>query len=110
VILFSKHHLRFLTTIFLALSAVPAQADGIVAVPTNWRLQDYGGGAINLYYTGAPCTSGALVLVSSAPEGTKDRLWSTILTAKLSNRPVGIFYHVDASTCIIDSFYMDGPS
>ena len=96
---------------FATLSPVPALAQAqynIEAVPTNWRMQDYTANTVNLYYTGSSCTSGSLVLSSSAPDGSKDRLWSLVLTAKLTNRPVGIFYHVDASgNCMIDSFYMD---
>lgn len=94
----------------LLLTAVPTQADLIASAPTNWRLQDYGGGMINLWFTGSPCTNGQLVLLQSAPEGTKDRLWSLILTAKVSNRPVGIYYHFDGTNCVIDSFYTDGPN
>jgi hypothetical protein len=95
----------------VCLSPLPAQADAIVAVPTNWRLESYAAnGGVNLWYTGSPCASGGLILPASATEDTKDRLWSLILTAKTSSRPVGIIYHSDGANCVIDSFYMDGPN
>lgn len=92
------------------MGAAGAAADEIVAVPTNWRIQDYGGGAVDLWFTGSSCTNGHLQLAPSVPEGTKDRLWSALLTAKVSDRPIGIFYHFTGSDCIIDSFHFDGPS
>ena len=102
---------RTALTSALLLIAVPAQADVISGVPTNWRLENYAAnGGVNLWYTGSPCANGGLVLPASATENSKDRLWSLILTAKTSNRPVGIIYHSDGVSCIIDSFYMDGPN
>ncbi len=94
------------------LMALPAQADLILGVPTNWRLQDYGDGVVHLWFTGSQCTSGGLVLLSSVPEGSKARLFSLVLTAKTTNRPIGIYYHYDSTTtnCVIDSFYTDGPN
>jgi hypothetical protein len=103
--------LRVTIAAYAFLSALPAQADAIVAVPTNWRLENYSAnGGVNLWYTGSPCASGGLILPASATEDTKDRLWSLILTAKASSRPVGIIYHSDSGNCVIDSFYMDGPN
>ncbi len=102
--------LRLVLVAALLLTAVPAQADQIVAVPTSWRLQDYTNGGINLWFTGSQCTNGGLVLLPSVPDGSKDRLYSLILTAKTTNRPVGIFYHFDGTNCVIDSFYTDGPN
>lgn len=84
--------------------STPIYADSEVqGVPTAWRLQDYLDGTIAVYYTGASCTNGLIVLSASAPADSKNRLWSLIMTGKAANRPVGIFYN--STTCVITSFY-----
>ena len=92
------------------LTGGPALADEAAGVPTNWRMQDYTGGKIDLWYTGSTCGNGHLVLLASAPEGSKDRLWSLVLSAKLAHHSIGIFYHVENNDCVIDSFYLQAPN
>lgn len=87
------------------LSNAFADLTGLSAIPSNWRLQDYVGGAIYLYYTGSSCTSGLLFL-SAPTEAERNRLWALILAAKLSNRAVFVYY--DSANCAISSFGMDG--
>lgn len=83
--------------------AGPVFADSeIQAIPTAWRLQNYVGGKVFVYFTGASCPSGNLVMNGSADES--NRFWSTVLSAKLSGKPMGVFY--DPSSCGITSFYM----
>ena len=85
-----------------------AQSSALIeAVPTNWRLQDYIDGNASLYFTGspAPCVNGNLVLVGGSAHGDSvNRLWSTIMTAKVSGKMVGIFYN--PTTCQIQNFYL----
>ena len=96
-----------ISTVLGVLGAAPAGADAIEAVPSNWRLQDYGPAGLSLWYTGAPCPDGHLMLPSTAGY-SPDRLWATVMTAKATNRPIGVFYHVDNGACVIDSFYLQG--
>ena len=96
-----------IATALSALGAAPAGADAIEAVPSNWRLQDYGPAGLSLWFTGAPCPGGHLMLPSTAGY-SPDRLWATVMTAKVTNRPFGIFYHVDNGACMIDSFFLQG--
>jgi hypothetical protein len=74
-------------------------------VPTGWRLQNYVGGAVSLYYTSSPCGSGLLLLGAGASADEKNRLWSLVLTAKATNKSVGIFYETTSGSCNITSFY-----
>ena len=97
--------LGLLMAVSAALTATTAQADLIEAVPTGWRLQDYGPSGVNIYFTGSPCQSG-LISVPSSPDFSKDRFWATIMTAKVTSRMVGVYYHVDGDSCVIDSFYL----
>ena len=91
----------------LALPAAQTQAQTMFivdAVPTAWRLQDYLGGAIHIWFTGSSCSNGNLTLLASVPEGVKDRLWSTVMSGKLARHPVIIYYRVEGGGCIIDNF------
>ncbi len=75
------------------------------AVPTAWRLQDYGDGAVVMYYTGAAqCNQGELILPASAPADSKNRLWTLILSAKVTGKVVGVYYN--PTTCTVNSFYL----
>ena len=101
----AKRTILSLLAASVALGATAAQADLIEAVPNTWRLQDYGPSGLNLYYTGSSCPSGQLVM----PSGTgysPDRFWATVMTAKVTGRMVGIYYHVTNGSCVIDSFYL----
>ena len=89
----------------VALTATAAQADLLEAVPTGWRLQDYGPSGVSVYFTGSPCSSGQLKFPSTTGF-SPDRFWATITTAKVASRTVGIYYHVDNGSCVIDSFYL----
>lgn len=96
-----------LLTLVATITATMAQAELLEAVPNGWRLQDYGSGAlgVSLFLTGSPCLQGNLHLPAES-QGSKDRLWSMVMAAKIARIPVGIFYHVDSGTCLIDSFYL----
>jgi hypothetical protein len=97
---------NFIAVVFLLLAGAPAYADNqIEAVPTGWRLQNYVSNVVNIYFTGSACTSGALSLPANATSDDKNRLWSTILTAKATGRAVGIFYETVSGNCNITSFY-----
>jgi hypothetical protein len=81
----------------------------LTEVPTNWRLQNYVGGSVILWFTSAPCTNGQLVLAAGNTQADANRLWATILAAKLSSHKVFIYYDNAAApgTCPISSFGMD---
>lgn len=86
-------------------AAAPALADtSIETVPNGWRLQNYVGGDLKIFFTGSPCGAGQLRLAGTDEE--KNRLWALILTAKASGKSVGIFYETSSGACNITSFYM----
>jgi hypothetical protein len=82
----------------------------ISAVPTSWRLQDYVGSVVTVWFTPSPCTYGNLALPSGSTQAEINRFWALILGAKLSNRAVYVYYDDAAapSSCIVTSFGMDG--
>ncbi len=99
-------------TVALALASVSemASADEVLeveAVPTAWRLENYvAEHKVVLWFTGATgCINGNLN-GTGMTQDDYNRLWSLILTAKASNRPVGVRYTADSLTCNIVSFYI----
>lgn len=80
---------------------------GVEAVPTVWRIENYiAEHRVVLWFTGAAgCTNGALN-GSGMTQDDYNRLWSLILTAKASNRTIGVRYTAASGTCNIVSFYM----
>lgn len=83
-----------------------ASADeaSIIAVPTAWRMEDYMNGGVDVWYSGAACPTGHLILSPNAPSDTKNRFWSLIMTAKVARVPVGVYY--DTATCVVTHFFM----
>ena len=94
------------TALVLAAIPSPAVANSLEAVPTGWRLENYiSNHTVKLWYTPATeCTNGGIE-VGSMTQDDHNRLWSLILTSKIINRPVGIFYNVNAGNCTMISFY-----
>lgn len=106
-----KTSLRRLKPCGLALIAAcgfaqQAQADMVETIPIAWRLSQYSGGLLEMYFTGSTCAQGALTVPSSATDAVGDRLWATIVTAKADHLPVGVYYHVDGGQCLIDTYYL----
>jgi hypothetical protein len=92
----------------MSIVGAPAQAGEVYAFPANWRLENYvWNHTVVLYFTGAAgCDNGALS-ASGMSQDDVDRLWSMIMTAKATNKPVGIFYDGSGPSCTIASFYME---
>lgn len=90
--------------LILTCTSIGATAAEIVAVPTAWRLQNYVGSNVALWFTGSPCANGLLVLPANATTAEVNRLWSTVMGAKISGKRVQIFYTVNADSCVIGSF------
>ena len=90
--------------------AVPVfAAEQTISVdPKSWRLQDYIGGTVNLWFTSSSCTYGGLSLVD-ATEAERNRLWALVLSAKLSSKKVFVYYDDAAApaVCRITSFGID---
>ncbi len=75
-------------------------------VPTAWKLENYVGGVVTTWYTGATCPDGRLNLPSSASTDEVNRYFALILAAKISSRMVFVRY--DNVSCNIESFGMQG--
>ena len=89
------------------LFATSAYAD-IVALNTSdangWILENYSsGGPVVIWNTGAKCVNGVQYVNLPSPTTVEtNRLWSTIMSAKVSGAKIFIRY--DTANCTISSF------
>jgi hypothetical protein len=84
----------------------PALADSVLEEDAqNWRLQNYVSNVVVVYFTGSPCTSGALNFPSNATSDDKNRFWALVLTAKSTGKKVGVWYETTSGNCQITSYY-----
>lgn len=79
----------------------------LVESPMPWRLQNYTGNILYVFYTGSrvhggACYDGRLTLPSNATTQDRNRFWDTVLNAKIYNKKVILFY--ESTNCIISSF------
>ncbi|WP_143093703.1 hypothetical protein [Caulobacter sp. UNC279MFTsu5.1] len=82
----------------------------LIELPTAWRLENYANENIVIWFTGASavgCTNGRLAPDSAMSAQDRSRLWSLVLSAKLSNRKVGLSYSGTGNACVITSFFID---
>jgi hypothetical protein len=97
-----------LTTLAL-LSSFSLQAESnVVGVPTGWMMES-GGGAMDFYNTGSKSsgsvdTCNGRLRASIMPLDEKDRLWSTILAAKISKQSIRVFYDENSDDCNVIRF------
>ena len=92
--------------VFSAVCAPAANAaeSSFTAIPTNWRLEEYNNGIIAVYFTPSQCASGKVLLTSASSNEMKNRFWSTIMTAKIARKHIGIFY--DTTTCEVTHYFL----
>ena len=90
------------------LTSAGAYADNvnIEANPSTWKLQNYIGDGVVLWYTGSSCASGQMTFGTGATSDDKNRLWSTVMAAKVSGRKVYVAYDNSTANCYITSFGM----
>jgi len=74
-------------------------------IPSKWLLQDYLG-QVATWFTSSSCSNGLLMMPASASADANNRFWSTVLSAKLSGKIMGV--HYDNATCFISDFYLKG--
>lgn len=73
------------------------------ATATNWILENYTAGSVVIWQSGAICTGTDQNLhLNGASTSTINRLYATIVLAKIAN--ARIFIRYTDSTCTIDSF------
>jgi len=97
----------FFALLCLGFSQAQAAAVQISAVPTGWRLENYPGDYVAVWFTPSPCASGQLSFPSTTSSADKNRFWALVLAAKLSQKPIFVFYDDQTPNCTIYSFGTD---
>jgi hypothetical protein len=77
----------------------------ISAVPTDWKVESYGATSVVLWFTSSPCENGLLKLPATATAAENNRLYATVMTAKLTKSPMFVRYE-PSQECTIASFGM----
>jgi hypothetical protein len=103
---------RSFLTIVLTLGALyghVCEAQTLIeAVPTGWRMQNYGtvNGLSNVaaFFTGSSCLNGQLLFPSTFTQYDENMFWALILSSKASASEVVVYYSVSGSNCYIQSF------
>ncbi len=89
---------------------VSAAIQGIVAVPTSWRVENYVSGEdVVLWYTPSVCSTGKLTLPAGSSQALRNRFLATMIAAKTAARKVIVYYDDSAapSTCVVASFGLE---
>lgn len=72
-------------------------------VPTGWKMENYFGDSLVVFFSGSTCKNGRLTFPSHATVHDKNRFWSLILSAKATKSKVFVIYKDDA-LCTLVSF------
>ena len=90
----------FLFQIKLAFAA----AVYVSGVPTAWQIESYGEKGVTLWFTPSKCANGHIALPSTATTVDHNRLYATIMAAKMAQAKVFIFYDDSTTNCTIVSY------
>lgn len=89
----------------LALSGVSSAATtALIGVPSGWRIENYVGGNVTVWFSGSACPNGQLTLPSTATAVDHSRLFATVLAGKNTGTRVFIYYDNAVAGCPIISF------
>jgi hypothetical protein len=107
--LFSKTRLFVTILTFFVVVAAHAQTQTLINIersPAAWRLQDYVGIGVSVYFTGSSCSSGQLTFPSGTSSDDLNRFWSLIMAAKIAGQTVGVYYYISGTSCLLESYYL----
>lgn len=97
-----------LTGISALLHAAPAVAAsvGVTLIPNAWILENYRGNEVTVWTNGTTGNCSRLHLDSQWTADDRNRFWSTVMSGKVAQRNVFVFY--DDTTCHLVSFGLPG--
>lgn len=97
--------MKKLVLALLAVCNVAAAAPiTLYVVPNTWKLESYNEKGVTLWHTQATCPSGLMGLPTAATVADHNRLYSTVMAAKLSNSKMFVMYENVNSVCTIISY------
>lgn len=92
--------------LFFLVSSAHAENVVLEEIPSNWRLENYVGGNIVVWWSSSSCQNGMMVL-NGATEGEENRFWSLVMAAKVASKKMGVVYDNATTSCTIHSFFLD---
>lgn len=104
-----KQSKKLVLVLMALLHVGPALAEtrSVEGVPTGWRLESYGEKTVALWHTPSACTNGFISLPAGASAIEHNRLYATILAAKMAKEKIFIYYNFEAGNCTIISYGTD---
>ena len=71
---------------------------------TKWRLENYTGDQLYVWYTASRtyCNQGHLKLAANATQSDRNRFWAAVSTAKANDKKMLVFF--ESTTCTVSSF------
>jgi hypothetical protein len=93
----------------VAAGATNASQYSINMPATNWRMQNFTGNQVYLFFTGSACANGQLALPAGESADRQKLLAATILSSKATGYKMVIGYDMAGTTCTIADFGLDGP-
>jgi hypothetical protein len=90
----------------LQASAAMAATVSATLVPNGWILENYSGNEVTVWTNGTTGACARLNLGASWTSDDRNRFWSTIMTGKVAQKTVFVYY--DDTTCQLVSFGLPG--
>ena len=98
-------YLLIAVVMILPCTNLMAKSVAVEGIPDKWRLENYVGNGVAVWFSGSTCQNGLLVFGASATVDDKNRFFSLLMAAKISDQVIGVIYE-DSSNCEIISFYL----
>lgn len=89
-----------------SLNSAQAAMTFVSTTPDQWRLENYSGSSVVVWFSGSSCSSGQLTFAADATPAQISRFWAAVTVAKLTGQKMFLTYdNANApTTCPIISF------
>ena len=102
--------MKHILALVVLLSSVSAFSEirQLSTVPNSWKMENYFGDTLMVFFSGSVCEHGRLSFPSSATVADKNRFWSVLLAARTSKTTMFVLYDDSTTKCNIVSFGVAG--
>ena len=101
---------KFIFLLLFVCGAAQADQVTISAIPSAWRLENYPGDNVVVWFPPSTCANGMLSFPSTATIADRNRFFALILAAKLANAQMFVMFDSTVASCPILSFGMNSPT
>jgi hypothetical protein len=102
--------MKHILALVILLSSASAFSDirQLSTVPSLWKMENYFGDSLVVFFSGSMCEHGRLSFPSLATVADKNRFWSVLLAARTSKTTMFVRYDDTTNKCNIVSFGVAG--